>query len=80
MVKGAFASLRHVHEFSVGEETVMIDTLVWRSPLGILGVIADNLAVARHMRTFVTKKQHKLKLHAETLAAGRGVSDAGKIP
>lgn len=72
MVNGAFRSLRHVHEFSTnGEITVMIDTLVWRSPLGILGVIADKLAVTRHMRTFVMKKQHNLKLYAEKLASGR---------
>jgi ligand-binding SRPBCC domain-containing protein len=72
MVKGAFASLRHVHQFSVdGESTVMIDTLSWRSPLGILGVIADKLAVERHMRTFITRKQHNLRLVAETLATQR---------
>ena len=80
MVKGAFASLRHVHQFSVdGESTVMIDTLSWRSPLGILGVIADKVAVERHMRTFVTEKQRNLKRYAEELAA-RSVTAAVQIP
>jgi ligand-binding SRPBCC domain-containing protein len=46
MVRGA--SLRHVHEFSIdGQDTMMIDTLTWRSSLGILGVIADKLAAVR---------------------------------
>ena len=68
MVKGAFASLRHVHEFSSdGSVTVMTDIITWRSPLGILGTIADRLAVEKHMRNFVTKKQHNLKLFAERL-------------
>src|SRR6185295_765057 len=40
MVKGAFTSLRHLHEFRAeGAITVMRDTLVWRSPLGLLGVV-----------------------------------------
>jgi ligand-binding SRPBCC domain-containing protein len=79
MVKGTFVSLRHVHHFSVvGESTVMTDTLTWRSPMGILGVIADKLAVERHMRTFVTQKQHNLKLFAEKLAK-QSVNAAAKI-
>ena len=46
MVKGAFSSLRHIHEFfTEGDHTLMRDTLIWRSPLGLLGAIADNLLV-----------------------------------
>jgi ligand-binding SRPBCC domain-containing protein len=42
MVNGAFAGLRHTHEFFVdGTSVLMRDTLTWRSPLGPLGVIAD---------------------------------------
>jgi ligand-binding SRPBCC domain-containing protein len=81
MVKGAFSSLRHVHEFSSdGNMTVMTDILVWRSPLGILGVIADKLAVTKHMRSFVTKKQHNLKLYAENLAGTRRRQRRGENP
>ena len=66
MVKGAFASLRHVHEFVAdGASVVMRDTLTWRSPLGFLGVVADKLFVEAHMRAFMVKKQAELKEYAE---------------
>jgi ligand-binding SRPBCC domain-containing protein len=66
MVKGAFASLRHVHEFfDDGTSVLMRDTLIWRSPLGFLGAVADKLFVERHMRAFMVEKQLKLKECAE---------------
>jgi ligand-binding SRPBCC domain-containing protein len=69
MVKGAFASLRHVHEFAVdGTSVLMRDTLTWRSPFGLLGAIADKLFVEGHMRAFMVKKQSELKEHAERRA------------
>jgi ligand-binding SRPBCC domain-containing protein len=62
LVKAAFKSMRHVHEFEPRDGgTLMRDTLDWVSPLGILGVIADKIAVERHLRNFVTKKQQALK-------------------
>jgi ligand-binding SRPBCC domain-containing protein len=65
-VRGAFRSLRHVHDFRVeGDETVMRDVIEWTSPFGILGRIADALFVTRHMRWFVTSKQQRLKQQAE---------------
>lgn len=73
MVRGAFASLRHVHEFVVdGATVVMRDTLTWRSPLGFLGAIADRLFVAGHMRAFMVKKQRELKEYAERTTGGAG--------
>ena len=69
MVKGAFASLRHVHEFVVdGTSVLMRDTLTWRSPFGFLGAIADRLFVEEHMRAFMVKKQSELKEYAERRA------------
>jgi ligand-binding SRPBCC domain-containing protein len=66
MVEGPFASLRHVHEFRAdGEQVVMVDTLAWRSPLGILGRLADVVFVRRHLRAYLTRKQANLKAHAE---------------
>lgn len=62
LVKAAFKSMRHVHEFEPRDGgTLMRDTLDWVSPLGILGVIADQIAVRRHLQNFVTKKQQALK-------------------
>jgi len=66
MVEGAFASLRHVHEFvPEGSTVLMRDTLTWRSPLGFLGIIADTLFVESHMRSFMVTKQAELKAYAE---------------
>lgn len=66
LVKATFKSMRHVHEFETRDgATLMRDTLDWVSPLGILGVIADKIAVERHLRRFVTKKQQALKEIAE---------------
>ena len=71
MVRGAFASLRHVHEFIVEDTSVLMrDTLTWRSPLGFLGVIADKLLVERHLRNFVMKKQSELKEYAQRVTKG----------
>lgn len=73
MVRGAFASLRHIHEFVVdGASVVMRDTLTWRSPLGFLGVVADKLFVEGHMRAFMVKKQTELKEYAERTTGGAG--------
>ncbi|HEX7150402.1 MAG TPA: SRPBCC family protein [Thermoanaerobaculia bacterium] len=66
LVKSTFRHLRHVHEFLPdGTGTLMRDTLDWKSPLGILGVLADKIAVERHMRWFVATKQRALKELAE---------------
>ena len=66
MVQGPFASLRHVHEFiDDGDAVVMRDTLIWKSPLGFLGAVADTCFVKRHMRTFMVTKQLELKRYAE---------------
>lgn len=71
MVQGAFSSLRHVHEFVVdGDAVVMRDTLTWRSPFGPLGVLADKLFVESHMRRFMVKKQSELKAYAERSSSG----------
>ena len=68
LVKAAFKSMRHVHEFENADSgTLMRDTLDWISPLGILGIIADKIAVERHLRNFVAKKQQALKAIAESI-------------
>jgi len=66
LAKAAFKSMRHVHAFEERDDgTLMRDTLDWVSPFGILGVIADKIAVTRHLRRFVTRKQLALKEMAE---------------
>ncbi len=74
MQSGAFASLRHLHEFEPVEPaegapagTLMRDTLAWTSPLGILGRIADALIVERHMARFLARRNASLKAFAERM-------------
>ena len=65
MVSGAFAALRHVHEFTArGTTTVMTDTITWSSPLGVLGKLAD-LFIAPHLRSFLQRRNRELKRIAE---------------
>lgn len=72
MVRGAFASMRHVHEFTHDRGSVRVrETFTWRSPLGILGVLADKLVVEGHMRAFLEAKLSGLKAIAERAARDR---------
>jgi len=67
MVEGSFRAFKHVHEFSEGDGgTVMRDTLIWTSPFGILGRIADTLLLKRHLRDLVSRRNAKLKAIAES--------------
>jgi ligand-binding SRPBCC domain-containing protein len=62
MTKGAFQSMRHVHEFiSQGQSTLMRDIIEWKSPLGVLGALADTLFLKRYMKSFITKRGLQLK-------------------
>lgn len=66
LVKSAFRSMRHVHEFEARDGgTRMRDVLEWVSPFGVIGRIADALVVKSHLRRFVTVKQLALKRMAE---------------
>ncbi len=66
MIEGRFRSFRHIHEFlSIDGGTLMLDTVVWVSPLGILGMIADKLLIRRHLRDLITTRNTKLKEIAE---------------
>jgi ligand-binding SRPBCC domain-containing protein len=67
IVRGAFASLRHVHEFVRLEGgTTMVDTLTFESPLGPLGAIVDRLFLAGYMRRFLVARAEELKRMAES--------------
>ena len=66
MVQGSFKWLRHFHEFEFYDGfTTMRDTLEWEPPLGIVGRLADQLFLRRHMHWFVSTKQNGLKRMAE---------------
>jgi ligand-binding SRPBCC domain-containing protein len=66
LVRGAFARLRHLHEFEAeAGGTRMRDTLEWTAPLGPLGRLADGLFLEAYMRRFLTRKQAELRRLAE---------------
>ncbi|QTD41296.1 SRPBCC family protein [Sporosarcina sp. Te-1] len=66
MVKGAFHSFTHIHEFiECGTGTTMKDTFTYKSPFGMLGVIADKLFLEKYMRNFIVNRAKELKRIAE---------------
>jgi ligand-binding SRPBCC domain-containing protein len=70
MIEGTFTTFKHIHEFlPLGEGTLMKDTLIWVSPFGIAGRIADTLFIQPHLRTLVSNRNKKLKKLAEETAA-----------
>ena|GEM_PF-3298824 len=68
MVKGAFKSMRHIHEFKdQGTQTLMKDTLIFEAPLGILGLIAERVILKTYMRRFLDDRNQELKKIAENM-------------
>ncbi|AXG74118.1 cell division protein [Flavobacterium arcticum] len=66
MTKGAFAAMRHEHTFKqIGDKVLMTDVFKYKSPLGILGKLADVLFLERYMRKFLMKRNRVLKEIAE---------------
>ena len=69
MVKGAFKSFTHTHQFVSKESgTVMIDTFDYKSPFGLVGVIADKLFLEKYMTKFIVSRALELKKLAESMA------------
>ena len=68
MVKGAFHSFIHTHEFKeVKGGTLMLDLFEYKSPLGYLGVLADILFLKKYMKSFIATRANELKKIAETM-------------
>ncbi|WP_432363364.1 SRPBCC family protein [Sporosarcina sp. UB5] len=66
MVKGAFHSFTHTHEFIESDTgTIMKDTFSYKSPLGFIGKIADRLFLERYMKNFIADRANELKRIAE---------------
>lgn len=66
MVKGAFHSFVHTHNFIKNHnETMMIDIFQYKAPLGPIGIIADKLFLERYMKNFIVSRAKELKKIAE---------------
>ncbi|RFB09451.1 cell division protein [Bacillus sp. HNG] len=68
MVKGAFSSFTHTHQFKeVKGGTKMIDTFEYKSPFGPFGIIADKLFLEKYMTDFIISRAKELKRIAENV-------------
>jgi ligand-binding SRPBCC domain-containing protein len=66
MQRGSFKSFRHEHIFKdKNGQTLMIDNFDYKSPLGILGKIADWLFLKRYMTNFILQRNNLIKCKAE---------------
>ena len=66
LVQGAFTSFRHVHELEENNDTTkLVDTMVWESPWGIAGKLADRM-IERRLRAIVHDRNDRLKEIAES--------------
>ncbi|TWT25991.1 SRPBCC family protein [Planomicrobium sp. CPCC 101110] len=66
MVKGAFHSFIHTHEFiRSGKGTIMRDNFDYKSPFGIAGKLADRLFLEKYMNAFIKDRAIGLKKIAE---------------
>jgi ligand-binding SRPBCC domain-containing protein len=66
MIRGAFQEITHVHEFVPQPPgTLMIDLFMFRAPLGILGRLAEMVALTRYMKGLLLTRNRYLKLIAE---------------
>jgi ligand-binding SRPBCC domain-containing protein len=67
MVKGAFRSMKHDHEFiPKGTGTLMRDCFEFEAPFGILGRAVDRLILAGYMERFLVRRNQVLKDLAES--------------
>jgi ligand-binding SRPBCC domain-containing protein len=68
-LRGPFQSLRHEHVFAATRAGTMVtDVLTWRAPFGVLGQVADAVAVRRHMLGILSARGTHLKRRAESVA------------
>jgi ligand-binding SRPBCC domain-containing protein len=72
MVNGPFHTMKHRHIFQVKEGyTIMVDEFEYKSPLGILGKVADLIFLESYMRKLLNQRNQILKDVAES-SADRG--------
>lgn len=67
MQQGAFARFDHDHYFKcVNNQCVMIDIFDFNSPLGILGLLAENLFLTKYMKRLLEDRNKLIKTIAES--------------
>lgn len=67
MEEGAFKEFKHEHHFAeLNGETLMTDIFDYKSPLGILGKLADKIFLKRYMTELLTERNRIVKEFAES--------------
>lgn len=67
MQKGAFQEFKHEHHFAeLNGGTLMTDIFEYRSPLGVLGKLADKLFLEKYMTDLLTERNRIVKEYAES--------------
>lgn len=67
MVAGPFKMMRHRHVFEQKQDyTLMTDEFVYKSPLGILGKVADALFLRKYMQSLMEHRNQVIKQKAES--------------
>jgi ligand-binding SRPBCC domain-containing protein len=78
---GPFKSFWHEHTFHPrGDGTELHDVVVFRAPLGVLGRIAERIALRRHLSHLIDIRNEFLVEQARKLAAGTAPPPATPIP
>ncbi|MEH7011344.1 SRPBCC family protein [Neobacillus niacini] len=66
MVKGAFRSFIHIHQFYAEEEgTSMVDQFQYKSRFGPIGVLIDKLFLEKYLKRYIVMRAIELKRIAE---------------
>ncbi len=67
MTKGDFKSFRHEHHFKPADNgTIVIDIIVFESPYGFAGKIANSVFLNSYIQRFLIKRNAVIKEYAET--------------
>ena len=67
MIKGAFKEFKHEHRFEeLNGGTLMTDFFDYKSPYGILGMLADKLFLKKYMTELLTERNLVIKEFAES--------------
>lgn len=65
--KGAFKYIKHDHYFEKTKNgCLMKDIFDFQSPLGIIGIVVDELIMTRYLANFLTERNSVIKEYAET--------------
>lgn len=67
LIKGAFKSLTHIHQFEyVGDKVLMTDWFEFESPLGFLGKLVNYLFLTKYMTKLLSERNRIIKEFAES--------------